>query len=134
MTPVTPTRPERPRSLLKLGIPALIVIVLAAGVLGGVIGSYLPFGAKSPNVQRGHASVTVNGDGTFQADHGGVSAYLPPAVQWSDGSGTLHDGSRPSCLAAPKGSTANAEVEAGYVWVRGPEGGSYPIVTWVRCL
>jgi hypothetical protein len=110
---MTPIQTERARRPVRLSIPVLVAIVLAAGVLGGVIASYLPFGAKSPLVQRGHAAV---------------------AVQWSDGSSAaVHEG-RPSCLAAAKGSTANAAVEAGYVWVRGPEGGSYPIVTWIRCL
>lgn len=131
---MAPILPERTDRKVRIGVPALVVIVLVAGVLGGLIGSYLPFGSKSPTVQRGVASLTPDGSGTFQADHGGASAYLPPEVAWTDGSGTQHMGDRPPCLAARGDEAVSAKVEAAYIEARDPEGGSYLIATWVRCL
>src|SRR5262245_16036353 len=131
MTPILPTRAGRS---IQIGIPALVAIVLVAGVIGGVIGAYLPLGAKSPTVQRGVASIGADGDGTFQADHGGASAYLPPKVAWSDGSGTEHIGDRPPCLTTRGDETISAKVEAAYIEARNPEGSGYLITTWVRCL
>lgn len=95
----------------------------------------LPFGAKSPTVQRGHASWTPTG-GTFEADLGSTSAFLPSDVAWTDRSGMFHAGGVPDCLASAKPNPASgADVEAAYVWVRGTNrGGGGPVVTWLRCL
>lgn len=131
---MAPILPERAVRTVRIGIAALVTVALAAGVIGGVVASYLPFGAKQVTVQRGVASVGGDGNGTFQADKGGVSAYLPPKVMWTDRSGTSHIGDRPACLTAPGKGYMDAKVEAGYVWARGPEGESYPIVTWIRRL
>ncbi|GAB3401382.1 hypothetical protein [Flindersiella endophytica] len=131
---MAPILPDRAVRTIRIGIPALVAIVLAAGVIGGVIGAYVPFGAKSPMVERGVASMTPSGSGTFQADHGGASAYLPPEVAWTDGSGTQHLGDRPPCLATRGDEAVSAKVEAAYIEARDPEGGSYLIATWVRCL
>lgn len=131
---MAPIPPERAVRTVRLGIPALIAIVLAAGVLGGIVGFKLPFGAKSPMVQLGVASVGTDGSGTFQADRGGASALLPAEIAWADRFGTQHSGGRPTCLVTPGDDVVDAKVEAAYIQARGPEGGSYPIVTWIRCL
>lgn len=113
---------------LRLNIPALAAIILAAGVAGGVVSSYLPFGAKSMTIERGHAA-----PGTFQSEESSTTAILPDELTWTDRSGMVHVGSRPACLRAPKGAYVEAKVEAGYIEMRGPDGSS-PIVGWIRCL
>jgi hypothetical protein len=110
-------------------------IILVSAVVGGVVASFLPLGDVPLIVAEGHAQLTIDGSGTFQADDG-ESALLPADVWWTDGSGGGHVGGRPSCLW-DKRDMGNgnkwSRVEAGYRWMKMPGGGSYPLVAWLKC-
>ena len=113
----------------------LAVGILVTLFMGGFIATRLPFGAVPLRVAEGHAFLTAEGNkGAFQADDG-MSASFYGNVGWTDAGRTM-GGGRPTCLwddrthsPRPKG----ARVEAGYRWVRTPDGVSLPIVAWLKC-
>jgi hypothetical protein len=117
-------------------LPAGVAVIICALLIGGLIGVNLPFGAKPVTKSRGTAAfVHAKGVGTFQADHGGVSALIPGEVGWVDSGGRREFGSVPSCLRRHGDEdVSQASVEAGYTWLRLPDQGSFPIVGWIRCL
>lgn len=108
---------------LRVGLVVLAVVCLLA--VGALVGLNLPFGAKPLTVAKGTAHLTVSGDGTFQADRGGVSAYIPH----ERGTGEL-----PSCLRHKEDQAVSAKVEAGYAELRAPDGSGSYVVGWIRCL
>jgi hypothetical protein len=121
---------------LAVGIPVVVALGVCALVAGVLIGLNLPFGSKPLTVTQGTAAFRHHsGSGTFQADRGGVTALIPSDVPWVDASGRSEVGSAPSCLrASGDAAVAHARVEAGYAWLRGPDGSGVLIVGWIRCL
>ncbi|GII81754.1 hypothetical protein Sru01_67360 [Sphaerisporangium rufum] len=115
----------------------LLGIVLAALIAGGFIGSYLPIGTVPLRVVEGQAWMMADGEkGSFQADDG-LSAGFHDDVVWSRAGGTVTVGGRPSCLWNHETRTPldrATRVEAGYRWIKTPDGVSYPVVVWLRCL
>ncbi|MEV7804476.1 hypothetical protein AB0O28_16165 [Microbispora sp. NPDC088329] len=113
----------------------LAVVVLAALFVGGFIATRLPFGAVPLRVAEGHAFLMAEGrKGAFQADNG-ISASFYDNVVWTD-AGQPTVGGRPSCLWDDRTNSprpTGARVEAGYRWVRTPDGVSLPIVAWLKC-
>ncbi|WP_020575661.1 hypothetical protein [Actinopolymorpha alba] len=64
-----------------------------------------------------------------------MTALIPGEVSWTDSRGARTVGGVPSCLITEEDDTvAHAKVEAGYTWLRLPDGGSSPVVGWIRCL
>ncbi|GGO16419.1 hypothetical protein GCM10011574_39000 [Microbispora bryophytorum] len=114
----------------------LAVVVVVALFAGGFIATRLPFGTVPLRVAEGHAFLTSEGKkGAFQADNG-VSSSFYGNVVWTD-AGQPTVGGRPSCLWDKQTNSprpAGARVEAGYRWVRTPDGVSLPIVAWLKCL
>ena len=127
---------QRAKRTLSVRLPILVLIVVGALVVGVLLGVNLPFGSKPLTVARGTAYLDgLGGTGTFQTSHGEVSALIPAGVPWVDRSGNREIGSVPSCLRPRKGEDlAHASVEAGYTWLRAPDGGPFPVVGWIRCL
>ena len=118
-------------------LPVCVALIICALLVGGLIGVKLPFGSKPATVSRGTAAFKLaKGVGTFQANHGGLSALIPAEVAWVDRSGRREYGSLPSCLRrhSPDENVTQAAVEAGYTWLQLPDKGSVPVVGWIRCL
>ncbi|SDR70375.1 hypothetical protein SAMN04489717_0160 [Actinopolymorpha singaporensis] len=117
-------------------LPIGIAAIVGALLVGGLVGVKLPVGAKPVTVSRGTAFFrNTDNLGTFQANRGGVSALIPGEVEWTDRSSRRESGSVPSCLRRRgEEAVAQASVEAGYTWLRLPDGGSSLIVGWIRCL
>ncbi|GLX03056.1 hypothetical protein Misp02_71420 [Microtetraspora sp. NBRC 16547] len=117
--------------------PALFVLVLViATLVGAFVAANLPFGSKTLTYSYGTATVTgEEGSGVVTLEKGG-SALLPSDIAWVDRDGNTTSGGRPECLKGDGDrQVSGVRVEAGYLWVRLPEGkGSYPIVGWLRCL
>jgi hypothetical protein len=113
----------------------LAVGALVTLFMGGFIATRLPFGAVPLRVAEGHAFLTAEGKkGAFQADDG-MSASFHDNVVWTDAGRTMVGG-RPTCLWDDRTNNPRPEgarVEAGYQWVRTPDGVSLPVVAWLKC-
>jgi hypothetical protein len=136
----------------------LVLLLLAALLLGGAAGRVLLPGPATARVVRGTA-VHVSPDRTqlgFRPDghcdpdgppplrerlvdlrYGGrnaVTAYQIADVPWADAKGAWHAGSPPACLVTP--ATVGQRVELGLVQVRpgAGEAPGGPVVAWLRCL
>lgn len=122
---------------VRLGRALLAVIVLAAFLAGGFIGSRLPIATVPLRVVEGQAwLMSEGGKGSFRSDDG-MSASFHDDVVWTGFGGTVTSGGRPSCLWDDKTQTPQskvARVEAGYRWVTTPDGVSFPVVAWLKCL
>ncbi|WP_157544897.1 hypothetical protein [Microtetraspora fusca] len=126
-------RPKR----LSLSRMQLALIAVAAALLGGFVATYLPFGTVPLRVAEGQAWLMADGEeGSFQADNGVTAAFRANMV-WTDAGGQTTVGGRPSCLwdaQAHEPRSRGARVEAGYRWVKTPDGISFPIAAWLKCL
>ncbi|MEU8275011.1 hypothetical protein ACFYOK_08525 [Microbispora bryophytorum] len=122
----------RPVPLSRARLAVVVVVALFAG---GFIATRLPFGTVPLRVAEGHAFLMADGEkGAFQADSG-ISASFYGNVVWT-AAGQTTVGGRPSCLwdkQTKSARPAGARVEAGYRWVRTPDGVSLPIVAWLKC-
>lgn len=112
----------------------LALALLATALIGGVIASNIPFGAKRMTLAYGTAHVLADGHGSFMPE-GGSAILLPAEIPWADKAGNLTHGGRPDCLKGdPEGGAHGIPVEAGYVEAALPDGkGSMRIVAWIRC-
>jgi hypothetical protein len=116
----------RPR-IAVLGVVAL-ALTLAIGVF---VGLRAPWGTKHPQVEQGVA-MRANGENDlvmFDAEDGTQLTLYASGVWWeSESAGGEGD---PPCLRKPG---KKADVEVGFMWVAGPNGGARQVPQWVRCL
>ncbi|GIH69557.1 hypothetical protein Mth01_18100 [Sphaerimonospora thailandensis] len=130
------TRDMHPKRL-SLTRTQLALVTVVAALVGGFVATYLPFGTVPLRVAEGQAWLMADGRvGSFQADNGVTTAFSADLV-WTNANGQTTAGVRPSCLwetQAHAPLSRGAKVEAGYRWVKTPDGVSSPIVAWLKCL
>ncbi|WP_433349191.1 hypothetical protein ACQP25_35935 [Microtetraspora malaysiensis] len=117
--------------------PALFALLLVIVALAGAfVADNLPFGSKTLTYSYGTATVIGEEGSGFVTIEKGGNILLPSDIAWVDREGNTTSGGRPECLKGEGDrQVGGVRVEAGYLWVRLPEGkGSYPIVGWLRCL
>jgi hypothetical protein len=121
----------------RIRLAAWFAVIVAVGVVGYLIGH----GRRSATVTNTGPGLAISsdGDGTayFLGAHqplseatAGFAYRLPQRVQWTDASGTIHEGSRPSCLPLDRAVRVK-DMEAVQFTI--PPGVSTGIVVWVRC-
>ena len=110
-------------------MPVVIVAVLAAAVVGLVVGSRLPWGSVQLSVEEGVVVLQdeASGFASFQGRDGTQLGFDVESVAWSAG-GQEGQGD-PPCLREGKKVAA----EVGYRWVRLPDGGARPFPLWLAC-
>jgi hypothetical protein len=113
----------------------LAVVVLAAGVGGYLIGHHhsatiTVTGPGIANASSGTGTAYVGADEALDKAPSGFAYSLPEDVNWSDSSGALHQGGRPSCLPLAKAVRVK-DIEA--VQFAVPGGATTGTVVWVQC-
>jgi hypothetical protein len=115
-------------------VPALLLalMLVAALLVGALIGSRVPFGKQPLRLVEGEARLMNKQDWqtSFTPSGGGQQhGFLAQSVWYSAGSTGGHG--VPPCL---RQVNRPVPVQIGYLWVAHPDGGGSPSVTWVRCL
>jgi hypothetical protein len=111
----------------------LAVVVLAAGVGGYLIGHHGSATVTGPGIadeSSGTGTAYVGADEALNKVPSGFAYALPEDVTWSDPSGGLHQGGRPSCLPLAKAVRVK-DIEA--VQFAVPGGVTTGTVVWVQC-
>lgn len=108
----------------------LVVVVLVATVAGFWLGGRLPWGKATLTVESGTAVLhdPRSGFASFDGDDGFQIGFDVESIVWSTGS-RQGEGGIPPCLREGRAEHA----QAGYRWVRLPDGGARPFVLWLRC-
>jgi hypothetical protein len=123
----TPDRRLWPSRTLAIGV----VVLLLAVALGAYGGLRAPWGTKHPQVKAGIA-VRANSENDlvmFDAEDGTQLTLYADSLWWeTDSAGG--EGDAP-CLQKPG---RKSDVEVGFLWIAGPDGGARPEALWVRCL
>ena len=121
---------------IQMRVIAWVAVTVVIGVVAYLIGH-----------SGGASTITVTGPGIAEASSGTGTAYvgadealnkppsgfaysLPEDVNWSDSSGGLHQGGRPSCLPLAKAVHVK-DIEA--VQFAVPGGVTTGTVVWVQC-
>jgi hypothetical protein len=124
------------RASRRTTLAAWVAVVIAVGVVGYLVGEH-----------RSSSTVTVTGPGIADLARGSGTAYvganeplnrqpygfaysIPSDLSWSDSSGSLHEGGRPSCLPSAKAVHVK-DIEA--VQFATPDGATTGTVLWVQC-
>lgn len=123
----TPNRRVAPPRTLAIGAVVLLLAV-ALGVYGGL---RAPWGTKHPQVKEGIA-MRANSENDlvmFDAEDGTQLTLYADNLWWeTESAGGEGD---PPCLLKPG---MKSDVEVGFLWIAGPDGGARPEALWVKCL
>jgi hypothetical protein len=113
----------------------VVVLVVVAGAIGYIIGH----GDRGPAFTVGPGIVyagPTEGTAYLGADERlnrpptGFAYSFPPGLPWIDANGSMHEGSRPSCVPYYHAVRVN-RMEAVVYPIEG--GGSMGTVVWVQC-
>lgn len=120
------------RRSVTLPVLSLALSVVAALLVGGLVGNRVPYGKQPLRLVEGEARLMNKQDWQTSFtphDAGNQHGFLAESVWYSD-DGTEGHGV-PPCL---RRINQPAQVQIGYLWVAYPDGGGSPVVAWVRCL
>jgi hypothetical protein len=121
-----------PKRTVTLPVLILVAAVAASLLIGGLIGAQVPYGKQPLRLVEGEARLMNKQDWQTSFtpdDSSNQHGFLAESVWYSDGS-TEGEGV-PPCL---RRVNQPVPVQIGYLWVAYPDGGSSPVVAWVRCL
>jgi hypothetical protein len=121
---------------IRIRVIAWVALTAAVGVVAYLVGH-----------SGGSSTITVTGPGIADLGQSGGTAYvgagerlnrqpygfaysIPTDVSWSDASGSLHDGGRPSCMPVGKAEHIK-NIEAVQFTI--PDGTTTGTVLWIQC-
>ena len=135
-TPHQPTGSSRAvyrsvwRRTVQVPLVGLVMVVLVGAVAGSWFGGRPSWGTATLTLESGTAVLhdPQSGFASFDGEDGFQIGFDVESIVWSTG-GRRGEGGIPPCLR--KGRSVPAQ--AGYQWVRFPDGGSRPFLLWLRC-
>lgn len=121
-----------PRRTVTLPLLSLTLALVVSLLVGGFIGTRVPYGKQPLRLVEGEALLMNKQDWQTSFtpyDGGNQHGFLAESVWYADGG----NGGRgvPPCL---RRVNHPAPVQIGYLWVAHPDGGGSPVVVWVRCV
>lgn len=118
------------RRTVRVPLIGLVAVVLVSTGAGLWLGGRLPWGKATLTVESGTALLHDRREGfaSFDGGDGFQIGFDVESIVWSTGS-TQGEGGPVPCLR--EGHQVAAQ--AGYRWVRLPDGGARPFLLWLRC-